>query len=280
MRIVRTFAASLALLALLPAVQASPTSKAVATVKASIKAHLKEFKQAGATALADLDSALDTLDGTFTDATTPTEAAAAVSDAVTTFLDAVLTAHADAVFGVDGDADQALHVLADGANLHGLYPDDFYYGTGGALDASRATMGKETGKLRAAALKRLAKSFAKAEAAGLGFAVELQLPSRDLGDQVDADGGFVIIQSATIDLVLSVSRLAVANDGVLVVSGPSGTDGDVTVIRQHFLDDDEVEVPCISRFVATFEDLVEGGYTVGAHQGTGEPASTGSIGVR
>jgi hypothetical protein len=80
--------------------------------------------------------------------------------------------------------------------------------------------------------------------------------------------------------VLSVSQLADANDGVLVVSGISDTPDDVTVIRQHFLDTDVALVPCNVRFVSTFEDLVEGGYAVGAQQGTGEPASTDSIGVR
>jgi hypothetical protein len=280
MRTLRTLAASLALLALTPSALASPASKAVAVVKASTKAHLKEFKQAGAAALAELDTELDTLDGTFTTDTTPIEAAAAVTDALTVFLDAVAAAYANAVTGVISDAEEALHTFADGADLHGLYPDDFYYGTGGALDDSKATMDKEAGKLRTAALKRIDKTFAKAEAAGLGFAVHLRLPSRDLGNQIDADGGFGIVQSATIDLVLSVSRLADASDGVLVVSGPSDTTGDVTVIRQHFLDADEVSVSCITRFVATFTGLVEGGYTVGAHQGTGEPASTDSIGVR
>jgi len=276
----RALATCLVLLALVPSALADPGSKAVAAVKASNKAHLKEFKKAGAAALAELDAQLDALYGTFATDTTPTAAALAVGDALIVFADAVEEAYGSAVNGVVNDANEALHALADGEILHGLYPVDFYYGTGGVLDDSKATMDKQAGKLRVAALKRLDKSFAKAEAAGLGFAVELRLPSRDMGNQVDADGGFGIIQSATIDFVLSVSRLADANDGVLVVSGISDDSDDVTVLRQHFLDAEEASVPCDTRFVAAFTGLAEGGYTVGVRQGTGEPASTDSIGVR
>ncbi|HEX5009218.1 MAG TPA: hypothetical protein VFY71_02360 [Planctomycetota bacterium] len=276
----RALPTCLALLTLVPSALAIPASKAVAAVKASNKAHLKELKQAGAAALTELDAQLDALDGTFATDTTPSDAAAAVGDALIGFVDAVEAAYGSAVNGVVNDANEALHAFADGEILHGLYPVDFYYGTGGVLDDSKATMDKEAGKLRVAALKRIGKTIAKAEAAGLGFAVELRLPSRDKGNQVDADGGFEIIQSATIDLVLSVSRLADANDGVLVVSGISDDSDDVTVLRQHFLDAEVASVPCDPRFIATFTGLAEGGYTVGVQQGTGEPASTGSIGVR
>lgn len=276
----RTLAASFALLALTPAVLASDTSKAIATVKASTKSHLKEFKQAGAAALADLDTALDALDGTFSAATTPTVAAAGASDAITAFLAAVVSAHGVAVKGVVGDADLALETLAHGGQLNGIYPDDFYFGTGGALDDSRTAMDKQAGKLRTAALKRIGKTFAKAEAVGLGFAMHMRFPSRDLGNQVDQGAAFGKLQGASIDLVLSVSRLADANDGVIVVSGPSDLSGDVTVDAQHYFEGDEATVSCFSRFSATFTALAEGGYTVGAIQGKGLPASTDSIGVR
>src|SRR5262249_23348921 len=121
--VMRTFAASLAVLALAHAAAAQITEKeAVAEVKASTKAELKTFKSAGADALKTLNSDLADFEGTLTDATTTDTVLGTLANKVDAFIASVNTAFTDAVQNVDGATANTLDTLANGGSLDGAFP--------------------------------------------------------------------------------------------------------------------------------------------------------------
>ncbi len=187
-------------------------------------------------------------------------------------------------------ATDALAGLADGGDLAGVFPDDFYPGDGGAIDKLRADAHKAQDKTIAAVSKRLKKTRKLVEQhAGVGLTVSLAAPAsvRDL--TWDEEGGFFFSDESalTCDTLIAVSDLAVATDGVLHLGGTANPNLDaVTVELLGPLTDTfsgGVPTPSAERWGVVFDNVTgvpEGVYAVSATQGTDGPLATGSIGVR
>jgi hypothetical protein len=187
-------------------------------------------------------------------------------------------------------ASDALGALANGADLDGLFPDDFYPGDGGAIDKLRAAVRKAQDKTIAAVLKRLKKTRKLTEQhAGVGLTVSLAAPA-DVRDLTwDEAGGFFFSNESalTCDTLIAVSELGVPTDGVLHLGGTANPNLDeVTVELLGPLTNTfsgGVPTSGAERWGVVFDDVTgvpEGVYAVSATQGTDGPLATGSIGVR
>ena len=281
----RTLAASLALLALAHAAAAQLTEKqAVAELKAASKDQLKTFKQAGADAISALNDALAGVEGELSGSTLPTPFAEAVNQAVLGFLVSVEGAYEDASFGFGDSGAQTLQSLGGGGTLGGVYPKDFVPGAGGVIDQFHVALDKAAAKLHDAAVKRLAKTAAKAEkVAGLALAVELRLPSRELSQMVDQNSVQSLGEGARLDAVVAASLEGAVHDGVIEVSGTTtdlADDIDVGIeSAAGSLSSGATSVPVGGRFGVELLSLPEGACIAFVKQ-AGLPFSTVSIGLR
>jgi len=283
--ITRALAASLAVLFLAHAATAQLTDKqAVAQVKAATKSELKTFKQAGADALKTLNTDLGEFDGMLTDSITTGVVIGNLQNRVLPFVVAVNTAFADAVKNVDGATSDALVALANGGSLAGVYPDDLYYGTGGALDDFRAALNKAAAKLHDSAAKRLAKTVTLAEKiSNIAIVAELRLPSLEQAEAVDQASVTFMGETARLDLVLTVSSLGTANDGLFFFAGSTADLSD-TVDVGYFNQDGIASVGAFlpdsdGRFAGSLASGHEGGDIAFVKQ-KAVLTSTIAIGVR
>src|SRR5262249_33240537 len=153
-------------------------------------------------------SDLAALEGTLTDSLDPDFMSGQLQDRVLPFVEAVNTAFSNAVQNVDGTTQAVLEALADGSDLHGVFPVDLYYGSGGALDNFRTALNKDAAKLHDSAVKRLAKTAALVEKkSSLAVVLELRLPSFERAESVDQADVTSLEDAARLDLVICVSAL-------------------------------------------------------------------------
>lgn len=278
----------LALAALANPLSAQLTDKqAVAEVKTASKSQLKAFKQNGAAALGTMDATLKTIEGLLTSSSDVTTVASQVANAAIIFMTTMNDDYFNALDTPPQTAALALQSLANGSDLNGIYPKDLYFGTGGVLDAHRKSMAAAAGKVRDAAIKRLAKTAALAEkVAGIALIVELELPSVVDANELNQNDLLGFSERSRFDVILSASKLGTANDGVLVIAG--ATDNTNLDVNVEFDGPDgsfgsDVVTPDAGngRFTGFFSGLAEGGYGVAAKQGSALAFdAVGEIGLR
>jgi hypothetical protein len=287
MRIDLVLGSVLVLSALHPVAAQISEKEAIAQVKAATKAQVKAFKQNAAAALTTLDASLDTLDDLLTESTDAATVASQFTGMAIEYMASINEAYVGAKSLVADAASLSLDALADGGDLQGLYPEDFSYGSGGALDKARAQLQHVGIKSRDAAQKRLAKSAALAEkVAHVAITCRLDFPQRANPQAVNQGDSPVVSQACTLDVVVGVSDLDVADDGILLFAGATAETGtDVTVGYTGPAFASEIATtdpdPGTGRFLGVFTSLPEGGYAVFANQTASFPhPGVGEIGVR
>jgi hypothetical protein len=267
-----------------PAAGQAAEKQAVAAVKAAGKEQLKAFKQVGAMALSVLDSTLDIVDAELAADSAGGTLGEGMAAAIVDFLVDLDEPYGEAILAVEQAAADALATLADGGDLAGLYPEDLYAGTGGALDDARARLEKEGQKLRKAALKRIAKTSAKADkVANIAVTVKLLFPAYPYTTAVNQGETVVLTQTIRIDFALAASDLDEAADGFLFASGFTVANEDVEfAFFRTGLESGEVVATEASpdRFTGSFQSMVEGGYALFTKQGSAQNADTLAIGLR
>jgi hypothetical protein len=284
MNIPRLVALSL-LVAVLPAVARASDKQALKEVKQSSKAQLSILKKGGKAALAALDANLDSFEDGLTATTTATSVANALALPSIVFVDAVDEARETALAITQDAAANALDDLADGGDLQGMYPAKFYDGTkGGVVDKHRAKVDKIVAKLQKKAVKRLGKTVKlAAKRSGVGASFLLRLGTDEAVAAVNQGTAVGVALGPRLDIVVTTSKLDVANDGVLVASGTTdatGDDVDVGYLYSIASSGATVDSPTGGRFSGTFTSLHEGNYAVYAKQGGAAFGTTASIGLR
>jgi len=274
----RAVAASLAVLALAHLAAAQLTEKAaIAELKAATKDALKSFKAAGSEATKALNTDLGEFEGLLSDSTTPSDAVGNMDNRVLPFVEAMNTTYEQAVSAANSAASQLLNTLG------GDPPADFVYGSGGVLDDFRASLGKAAVKLHDSALKRLAKTQAKAEkVSNLALEVELRMPAQEVSEAVEANAVTAVGQGARLDFVVAASVLGTANDVTIAISGSTSDTSNTVDVGLHdksgivstggFLPDSD------GRFTGTLSSQQEHGFVAFVKQG-GPVESTIDIGA-
>jgi len=276
----------LALLLLTPSTLAQLTEKqAISQAKAAGKVQVSLFKQIGKTALAGLDANLDNLEAALDESSAVGTVALNAGVSAIEFVVDMNDAYRDAVLQMAAAESTALVEFADGEDLHGVYPEAFYTGTGGLMDAHRKSLLKAATKLRDSANKRLAQFAKKAEdLAGIAVIGRVELPTAKVASALNQPGYNEVGEGLRLDCVLAASALDTAIDGIMVVGGASGdTASDATVT--WFREQAETEAALVSvsddgRWSALFSALKEGNYVVGAEQGALVATDLTEIGLR
>jgi len=286
----RVAAAALAalLFAAPPAAAQISEKQAVAQAKSALKGQLGVLKGSGKAALATLNATLKLLEQTLSPATDATTFTSQVAVATITCVTGINEAYEQASGLFDASTVLALQAVADGGDLEGLYPLDFYAGAGGLRDTGHAQLLKVVAGLQAQALKRLAKTIKLAEKeSALGLTVRLRLPVDPAESASNPTGGLSAGLAGRIDLLLAGSSLELQDDGLIVVAGFAGSTFDPVecwALGGVSISDSVAADPSTGRFLLVLDNsssgLPEGNYVVVTEQGDSPFISTMAIGVR
>lgn len=264
--------AALAVLCLLlgaaPASAQLTEKEAVKALKSEVKNESKDAKTAIKNAVSSLNDALKALVSDVKNGNFGVAQELALQDALKDFqsdlLFAVFLAQVDLVGGVDD-------ILPELSPTAGIYPTDFYFGSGGLLDDFEARVHKEYAKGLAKADKSLAKLAKALEGEGIGFTWRLVFQRRLLavsynpGDGAPVEGGRTVL-----GLLYALSDLEAADDGELcVIGGAPNTIDDVHIELVGGQPQATVSDTTVGEAVGEetvlchcFENLTEGNYRV------------------
>jgi hypothetical protein len=143
---------------------------------------------------------------------------------------AVTAAGNTAISDVFGAAQDALVALSGGAPLNGVYPKDFYTGTGGQWDKARASVKSKIEKLYPALQGRVKKAASVAASKGSTLTVLLTPPLVRYNYFVSELDGGAFTNQIDIDTLVCVNRTAQAEDGEAWFAGVGAASfGDLTV---------------------------------------------------
>jgi hypothetical protein len=119
---------------------------------------------------------------------------------------------------VEGGVDN-LDALSNGLPLDGVYPKDFYAGSGGAFDKGKRDVKLNVERLYKSVSNRLRKTATILEKEGVSLTIELR-PPRYLDDhRFTEDLSSVFVNRYGVDLVLAVNRSSQAEDGRVWIGG-------------------------------------------------------------
>jgi hypothetical protein len=110
-------------------------------------------------------------------------------------------------------AQGALAALSGGTPLNGVYPDDFYSGTGGQWDKARDAVKSKVEKIYAPLQGRLRKTTSLAAGKGISLTLRLTPPVLQHDWFVSEDDGTAYNNQFAIDTIVSVNRTALPEDG-------------------------------------------------------------------
>lgn len=277
---------------LAPAAAAQLTAaQALAQFKAGLADALGSTKASMAAAKSGFFVELAAFEAEVKAGTYDTADAAALHDALQVFMGGVGQATRAAGNAMGLAATDALANFSGGAALLGIYPKGLDPGDGGPIDTFRAAVRKAQDKTISAVIKRFGKTRKLAEKeAGIGLTIVLSAPGavRDLS--FDEISGFFISEESpiTVDLLLAVSDLGTASDGIVFLGGTANQNlGALDVLLtgpSDFPDTTDVPTDVFERWSSVIDGggagIAEGVYICTATQGTGGSIATGSIGVR
>jgi hypothetical protein len=182
---------------------------------------------------------------------------------------------------------------ANGANLHGEFPEDFYFGTGGPMDVTLDKVYAAQLKTIASVAKKLKSTRGVLEKSAGVYLTTVQRGtpaqpnaywfSESLDGWTGADGAM------TLDTVWGVSEMGSTEDGTLLVAGSfRTTTGDVDVSidgpESHAFTGTNNGGMFLNRWVAVFDNggsgLAEGNYVVTARKPSAGPYISMAIGIR
>jgi hypothetical protein len=181
-------------------------------------------------------------------------------------------------FGVD-----ALDSISGGAALNGVYPKDFYNGTGGAYDKVRKNVRTSIDKLYKPLAGRLKKTVKVAETNGAALSVELRPPFYLEEFSFSEDEFSFFPDRFAMDTLVAVNTLAQSEDGRVWVGGAVfGSIVDVTVNVNGSIDESDsmTVMPDSNRFSAALIDggtfFRKGNYAASVKAGTDSARAAGA----
>jgi hypothetical protein len=137
-------------------------------------------------------------------------------------------------------AQDALAALAGGAPLNGVYPDDFYSGTGGQWDKARDSVKSKVEKIYPPLQGRLRKAASLAAGKGISLTLRLTPPALQQNWFVSEDDGTNFTNQFVIDTIVSVNRTALPEDGEVWVAGVGAAYFGTITVRVLGPEDDTV----------------------------------------
>lgn len=216
------------LLGAAPAAAQLTEKEAVKALKSEVKNESRDAKTGIKNAVSSLDAAVkalisDVKNGNFGPAQ-EIALQAALKDFQSDLLFAVFLAQIDLVGGIDD-------VLPQLTPTGGIYPEDFYFGSGSLLGDFEARVEKDYAKGLAKADKSLAKLAKTLNDAGVGFTWRLVFQRRLLAVSYNpGDGAPVESNRSVLGLLYALSDLETADDGELcVIGGAPNTMDDVNI---------------------------------------------------
>jgi hypothetical protein len=170
---------------------------------------------------------------------------------------AVNNAANQAMEAIGDGAVGALMNLSNGAPLDGVFPKDFYYGTGGAFDKARRDVRSAVEKLYKPLANRLHKTVKVLEKNGATLTVELR-PPLYLDEYFFAENKFSFFGNRFgLDTIVAVNRNELDEDGRAWLGGtayPSTNELSVTVVGGLNQDDNMSVMPVAERWTAALTD--------------------------
>jgi hypothetical protein len=194
---------------------------AVAQFKSATKTLLKDFKSASNDEKSALLDAIDAFEDELAAAVDPFAAGQSLADALQAYHSGIRTLVIEATIGGDAAWQQALSDFAGGAPLNGVLPEGLVSGDGGAVDDFRVDVDKQLDKLASTINKRLDKAEKAAEKDGFGLLAWSGSPPGLAASDANEAVAVSTFPPLAISVMLSLSDLAVANDGHVWVGGTS-----------------------------------------------------------
>jgi hypothetical protein len=166
---------------------------------------------------------------------------------------------------IEGAVDN-LDALSNGLPLDGVYPKDFYSGSGGALDKARRDVKLNVERLYKSVANRLRKTATLLGKEGVALTIELR-PPRYLDDhRFTEDLSSVFINRFGVDFVLAINRPNLLEDGRVWIGGAAYSSVDDVTVSVSGTESDSATVPTSSgRWAVHLTDggtnFLKGNYT-------------------